>query len=251
VTGRLAVCPVLVLLSLVVAACSAGATSPAPTVPASAAPPSAAPSPGSTGSPGPDRTTALAASFLEHIRDPLARYRLDQALTIVVGEETSESKSHSDVAGPDRLIVSDDSVRGGATTHSEYLQTAGAAFQRTGDQDWRAIGPATEPEVPFPFLTADDLRYQGREITGGQFLDSFSLVDSIPIGTSVAESLGVTGGTASIVTFDCSVYPDGRPVRIEIGFQLSAADGSSAGYGAITQDYAEFGGNVTVEPPVG
>ncbi len=250
-TGRLAARTFALFASMIAAACSAGATSPAPNVSASAAPPSVAASPESSGSSGPDRTTALAAAFLDQIRDPKARYRLDQTLTVVVGEESSESKSHSDVAGPDRLIVSDDTVRGGATTHSEYLQTAGAAFQRTGDQDWRAVGPATEPEVPFPFLTVEDLRYQGRGITGGQFLDSFSLDDSIPIGSSVAESLGVTGGTASIVTFDCSVYPDGRPVRIEIGFQLSAADGSSAGYGAITQDYAEFGGDVTVAPPVG
>ena len=250
-TGRLAVGTVAVLVSVVAAACSAGATSPAPAVSASAASPSVASSPGSTGSPGPDRTTALAAAFLEQIRDPKARYRLDQTLTVTVGQQSSESKSHSDVAGADRLIVSDNTVRGGATTHSEYLQTAGTAFERTGDQDWRAIGPAAEPETPFPFLTTDDLRYQGREITGGQFLDAFSLHDSIPIGASVAESLGVTGGTASVVTFDCSVYPDGRPVRIEIGFQLSAADGSSAGFGSIVQDYAEFGGDVVVEPPVG
>jgi hypothetical protein len=251
VTGRFAVRTIAVFASMVVAACSAGATPPAPTVDVSAAPPSAVASPERSGSAGPDRIAALAAAFLDHIRDPTARYRLDQTLTVVVGEESSESKSHSDVAGADRLIVSDNTVRGGSTTHSEYLQTAGTAFERTGDQDWRAIGPATEPEVPFPFLTVADLRYQGRGITGGQFLDSFSLDDSIPIGSSVAESLGVTGGTASIVTFDCSVYPDGRPVRIEIGFQLSAADGSSAGYGAITQDYAEFGGDVTVAPPVG
>ena len=149
------------------------------------------------------------------------------------------------------MIVSDNTVRGGATTHTEYLQTAGTAFERTSDQDWRAIGPAAEPEAPFPFLTVDDLRYTGQEITGGQFLDSFSITESIPIGASVAESLGVMGGTASVVTFDCSVYADGRPVRIEIGFQLSAADGSPAGFGSIVQDYAEFGGDVVVEPPVG
>lgn len=240
-----------VIIPTLAAACATGASSPAPTVAPSVAPPSVAASPGSTGSPGPERTGAMAAAFLERIRDPNARYRLDQVLTVVVGQETSESTSHTDVAGADRLIVSDNSVRGGQSTHSEYLQTEGTAFERTGDQDWRAIGPAAEPEVPFPFLTADDMRYAGREITGGQFLDSFSLVESIPIGASVAESLGVMGGTASIVTFDCFVYTDGSPVRIEIGFQLSAADGSSAGYGSIVQDYAEFGGDVVVEPPVG
>jgi hypothetical protein len=246
-TGRLAGSAVLVLT---LAACADGTASPAP----SAAPTgvsSAAPSAAGSASAAPGRSAALAEAFLERIRDPEARYRLDQTLTVVVGQETSESRSHTDVDGADRWIVSDNSVRGGAATHSEYLQSDGLAFERFDDQDWRAIGPASAPEVPFPFLEANDLRYGGREISGGQFLDAFSLVESIPIGTAVAESLGVMGGSASVVTFDCFVYPDGSPVRIEISFLLSGSDGSSAGQGTIVQDYAEFGGDVVVEPPVG
>ncbi len=237
------------LVSVVVAGCASG-SSPSDIASPSVAASTAEPSTASSASPSVDRSETLAAAFLERIRDPGARYRLDQTLTVVIGQASSEAISHSDVAGADRLIISENTV-GGATTHSEYLQTAGVAFERTGDEDWRAVGPAQEPQVPFPFLSVSDMRYGGREIKGGAFLDAFSLAKDIPIGASVAESLGVMGGSASIVVFDCFVQPDGSPVRVEVGFQLDAADGSAAGYGTIMQDYAEFGGDIVVEPPIG
>jgi hypothetical protein len=95
------------------------------------------------------------------------------------------------------------------------------------------------------------MRYAGRQIEGGEFLESFSLAQAIPIGGAVAESLGVAGGTASVVLFDCFLLRDGSPVRVEVGLQLSAADGSAAGYSTIDQDYSEFGGEIVVDPPVG
>lgn len=82
-------------------------------------------------------------------------------------------------------------------------------------------------------------------------VEAFSLTAAIPIGKPVAESLGVMGGTASVVVFDCYLRDDGIPVRLENGLQLDAADGTTAGNGTIVQDYAEFGGEVVVEPPVG
>lgn len=58
------------------------------------------------------------------------------------------------------------------------------------------------------------------------------------------------GGSASIVAFDAFLQTDGSPIRLEVGFQLTGADGSAAGHGTIAQDYADFGGEVVVDPPV-
>ncbi len=60
----------------------------------------------------------------------------------------------------------------------------------------------------------------------------------------------MTGGSASIIVFDAFLQPDGSPVGIQLGLQLTGADGSTAGYATIVQDYADFGGDVVVEPPV-
>jgi hypothetical protein len=237
--------PIAGALALIVAGCTSSAGSTAPSV----APSSAV---GSTSSPSPvpSADPALVTAFLEHVRDPGARYRVDQTLEVVVGQASSKATSHSDVSGEDRLIVTDSTV-GGETTHTESLQVDGEAYERRGDEDWRAVGPAEALPQPFPFLQASDMRYAGRQIEGGEFLESFSLGQAIPIGGGVAETLGVTGGTASVVLFDCFLLRDGSPVRVEVGLQLSAADGSAAGYSTIEQDYSEFGDEIVVEPPVG
>ncbi len=232
-------------IALIVAGCTSSA--------ASTAPSPVAPSPAGSASgiaPSPSADPALVTTFLKRLRDPAARYRVDQTLDVVVGQASSTAKSHSDVSGDDRLVVSDSTV-GGKTTHSEYLQADGEAYQRVGDEDWRSVGPAQAMAVPFSFLKASDLRSTGRQVQAGEFLEAFSLAQVIPIGEAVAESLGVTGGTANVVLFDCFLLGDGSPVRVQVGLQLSAADGSDAGYSTIEQDYSEFGGDIVVEPPVG
>ena len=240
--------PLAGALALVVAGCTSSGAPGASTAP-SVAPPSAAGSP-SAASPGPSPDHALVTAFLERLRDPAARYRVDQTLSVVVGQAASKATSHSDVSGDDRLTVSDSTI-GGETTHTEFLQTDGEAYERRGEEEWRAVGPAQALPQPFAFLDASDMRYAGRRIAGGEFLESFSLVQPIPIGGAVAESLGVTGGMASVVLFDCFLLRDGSPVRVEVGLQLTQADGSAAGYSTIEQDYSEFGGDIVVEPPVG
>jgi hypothetical protein len=232
-------------LVLLVAGCTSSAASTVPT----AAPPSAASS-ASAASPRPSPDQALITAFLKQLRDPAASYRVDQTVNVVVGESASTATSHSDVSGDDRLTVSDSTV-GSETTHSEYLQADGEAYERRGEDDWRALGPAQALPEPFPFLDASDMRSAGRQIQGGEFLESFTLAQVIPIGGTVAESLGVPGGSASVVTFDCFLLGDGSPVRVEVGLELSKADGSAAGYSTIEQDYSEFGGDIVVEPPVG
>lgn len=235
------------LASLVVAACTAA---PAGTVaPSVAPPPTPGPVAGSSGSPVPDHAERLAAAFLGHVQDPKARYRMDQTLTVVIGQSTSTAVSHSDVAGLDLKVVSDN-TDGGTTTHVEYLQSGGSAYSRTGDEDWRAVGPAAAQPGLFPFMKGSDLRYAGHRINGGAFTNSFSLAQEIPIGTSVAEAFGVMGGTATVIAFDCFVQSDGVPLSVQMGFRLDSADGSAAGQGTIVQDYAEFGGDIVIDPPI-
>ena len=239
---------VVVLLSAVVAGCaSAGSGSPGSGGSSAAA--TVVPFFGSASSPVPDPGAKLATTFLARIRDPAARFRLDQTLTVVIGQNSSKAVSHSDVAGADTMVVSDSTV-GGKTTHSEYLQSGGTAFERSAGGDWRATGPASARGDPFPFLDATDMRYAGRVVKAGEFLESLSLGQAVQLGTPLAESLGVTGGSASIVVFDAFLQVDGSPVGIQLGLQLTGADGSTAGYGTIVQDYADFGGDVVVEPPV-
>ena len=237
--------------SLVIAACAAA---PAGIVAPSVAPPSVAlptvvPVAGSSGSPVPDHGARLASAFLDHVQDPAARYRMDQTLTVVVGQSTSSSVSHSDVAGLDLMVVSDNTANG-TTTHQEYLQAAGEAYSRTGDEDWRAVGPALAQPGLYPFIKGTDLRYAGHQINGGAFTDSLSLAAAIPIGKSVAETFGVMGGTATVIAFDCFVQADGIPFSVEMGFRLDGADGSAAGYGTIVQEYTEFGGDIVIDPPI-
>ncbi len=237
------------LVLMVLAGCTSSGASPVASTAPSAAP-RAAPGSATATSSGPSSDLTLVTTFLERLRDPAASYRVDQTVNVVVGQAASEATSHSDVSGADRLTVSDSTV-GGETTHSEYLVTNGEAYQRSGEEDWRAVGPAQALPPPFPFLEASYMRSAGRQLAGGEFLESFSLAQVIPIGGAVAESFGVTGGTASVVTFDCFLLGDGSPARIEVGLQLTKADGSTAGYSTIEQDYSEFGGDVVIEPPVG
>lgn len=240
---------VVVLVSAVVAGCASAPSSSVSPAASAVAPSADAGQPGS-GSPEPGTGATLATAFLERIRDPGARYRLDETLTLVVGQNSSKAVSHSDVAGADMIVISDKTV-GGTTTHSEYLESGGTVFERNGGDDWHATGPVDAKDVPFPFLKASDMRYAGRQIRDAEFLESYSLAQAIPIGASIAESLGVKGGSASIVVFDAFLQTDGSPIRIEVAFQITAADGSAAGNGTIAQDYADFGGEVVVEPPVG
>jgi hypothetical protein len=232
-------------IGLTVVGCSSSAASPAPSP--------VAPSPVASASgvaPSPSAAPALVTVFLERLRDPAARYRLDQTVDVVVGQATTSATSHSDVSGADRLVVTDRTV-GGETTHSEYLQADGEAYQRLGEEDWRSVGQAQALAVPFSFLKASNLHSTGRQVQAGEFLEAFSLAQVIPIGEGVAESLGVAGGTANVVLFDCFLLGDGSPVRVQVGLQLSAADGSDAGYSTIEQDYSEFGGDIVVDPPIG
>ena len=245
--------PVLVLLlTTLVGGCSAGAgpsVSPAPSATPAG---TSAPSPDVASSPTADtgRGVTLSTAFLDLIRDPNARYRLDQTYVIVVGQGSTRSVSHTDVAGPDVMTITD-LTSGETTTHTEYLQADGGAYEREGEEDWRELdAPGVRPP-PFPFLKPEHLLYGGRQISGGEFLESLRLADAIPVGGAVAESLGVAGGTASVVVFDCFLQPDGSPVRVVLEYQLSGADGSPAGYGSIEQEYSEFGGDIVVEPPVG
>lgn len=239
---------VAVLAGAIVTGCASAS---APSVSPAASPVTATsePGPGGTGSPEPSVGADLATSFLERVRDPDARYRVDETLTVVIGQATSTAVSHSDVDGADMMVISDTTV-GGTKKHSEYLQVGGAAFDRSAGGDWRATGPADPRQTPFPFIEAADMQYAGRQIKDGEFLESLSLAKAIPIGTPVAESLGLTGGSASIVVFDAFLQADGSPIRVEVGFQLTGADGSAAGYGTIAQEYADFGGDVVIEPPV-
>lgn len=239
---------VAVLAGAIVTGCASAS---APSVSPAASPVTASSEPGSrgTGSPEPSVGAALATAFLERLRDPGARYRIDETLTVVVGQSSSKAISHSDVAGADMMVISDSTV-GGTTKHSEYLQVSGTAFERSAGGDWRATGPADARQTPFPFIEATNMRYAGRQIKDAEFLESLSLAKAIPIGTAVAESLGVMGGSASIVQFDAFLQTDGTPIRVEVGFQLTGADGSAAGYGTIAQDFADFGGDVVVDPPV-
>jgi hypothetical protein len=240
---------VLVVLTAVIFTGCASASAPSVNPAPSPVTPSLAPGVGGAGSPGPSVGADLARSFLERVRDPDARYRVDETLTVVIGQATSKAVSHSDVDGADMMVISDSTV-GGTTKHSEYLQVGGAAFDRSAGGDWHATGPADARQTPFPFIEAANMQYAGRQIKDGEFLESLSLAKAIPIGTPVAESLGVTGGSASIVLFHAFLQADGSPVRVEVGFQLTGADGSAAGYGTIAQDYADFGGDVVVKPSV-
>ena len=237
------------LMTVALVAACASASAPTAGPPASAAPPSAGPVVGGATSPDPGRSASLAGTFLELVNDPAARYRLDQTLTVMVGTSSSKAVSHTDAAGAAIKFVSDSTV-GGETTHLEYFQADGSAYERRGTEEWRAVEPTNQQGALYPFLEVDDIKYAGRRIKAGEFLDTLTLAKTIPLGTSVAESLGVMGGSANITVLDCYVHGDGSPVRIEVGFQVDAADGSTAGYGTIVQDFAEFGGDIVVEPPV-
>lgn len=239
-----------VLLSAVVAGCASSppsSTGPAPSVTT----PTTEPGSGSSGSPDPGRGETLAAAFLGRIQDPSARYRFDETYTLVIGEGSPVvATSHTDVAGADLMIITDRTADG-ATTHGEYLQVGGAAFERSGDEDWRAVDLPGERQAPFVFLETTNIRYGGLEIKGGALLESLSLAEAIPIGGALADSIGVMGGSSSIVIFDCFLQGDGSPVLIEVGIQINGADGNAAGYSTIVQEYTEFGGDVVVAPPIG
>ena len=237
-----------VMTVALVAACGS-ASAPTASGSPSVAPSTAAPVVGGATSPDPGRGVSLAGTFLERVNDPAARYRLDQTLTVTIGSNSSKAVSHTDADGAAMKIVSDSTV-GGTTTHLEQFQADGAAYERRGSEDWRAVEPTEGQGALYPFLKVDHIRYAGRKIKAGEFLDALSLAKTITLGTAVAESLGVMGGSASIVVLDCYLHGDGSPVRIEVGFQIDAADGSTAGYGTIVQDFAEFGGDIVVEPPV-
>ncbi len=156
---------VIVPLSATLAGCaSAGSGRSGPGGSSAAATP--VPFFGRSGSPEPDPGAHLATAFLERIRDPAARFQLDQTLTIVIGQNSSRAVSHSDVAGADTMVVSDSTVAG-KTTHSEHLQSGGTAFERSAGGDWRATGPASARGDPFPFLDATDMRCAGRVVKAG------------------------------------------------------------------------------------
>ena len=202
--------------------------------------------------PSPSADPALVTAFLERLRDPAARYRVDQTLDVVVGQASSTASVALGRVGrrpADRLRQhrrrQDDPLgvppggRGGVRARGRR----GLARGRAGPGDGRAV---LVPEGERPAL---------RRSPGPRPASSSRRCRSqqaIPIGGAVAESLGVTGGTANVVAV--RLLPASATAARSASRSGSSSPAPTAAPPAtapIEQDYTEFGGDIVVEPPVG
>lgn len=244
-----------ILLALLVTGCAGGPIAPGPTDTAGTPSPAtgvatASPSGDVASSPSARPGAALIDAFVAWSADPQASYRLDQVYRLVVGTATTTTTVHIDRDGANVHLVADRDHDGVADPRAEAIVVGSVEWDRTGDGAWfQRTTPTDTTYTPYAFVDAVSIAFAGQAIDGGRFTQHLTLAAPIDLASPLAETSGVTGGSARLVAFDAFVDEFGHPIEVRFGFDLYDTSGQVAGQGTIQDQYADDGGAITISPP--
>lgn len=180
--------------------------------------------------------------------DPLITH-VNQVATVSAAGQDASVEASIDLSGDDSHVVMN-ITSGGRSSVQEVVIIGDDAWVRTAATDpftkvsTSALGATVEQLYKAVRLVDDpqSLRFVGTETIGGMELQHLTAVGTIPYAPA-------SGGTGTYDAFDLWVLEDGTPVIARTEFSATDASGLDAS-GATDFEFTNFGGPITIEPPV-